>query len=63
MSGDDFFTMTSFNPSKPAKLYDELNDRWLDYDPKYRRELRPHDKRRGTLEWDGLIISGWRLPD
>ena len=58
--------MSTFNPAKPAELYDELNDEFFDWKPEWAKSWRGcsnlHDPKRGIIEWDGILIPGWREP-
>jgi hypothetical protein len=58
--------MFEFDPTRPALVHDELNDRTFEWKPEgaesYGKAL--DDSRRwgsvGKVEWDGLILDGWR---
>src|SRR5215207_8651214 len=55
--------MRSFDPSKAAEVYDELNGEWFEWRPyKYERLYREcsnvHDEQRQVIEWDGLLLAG-----
>jgi len=62
--------MSEFDPHKPARLYDNLNDRFFDWDPKrwadhYRQHAQPY-KDPGYEEltdYDGVELLGWRPID
>jgi hypothetical protein len=57
--------MAEFDPDKPARIYDYLNERFFDWDPKnaehYRQTARPF-KDKGYEEltaYDGVELLGW----
>ena len=57
--------MAEFDPDKPARIYDNLNDWFFDWDAKdaahYRQWARPY-RRKGWEEltdYDGLELLGW----
>lgn len=55
--------MSEFNPDKPARVHDRLNDKVLDWSPSafaahYHRCA--YDFGEGVIEWDGLLLDGWR---
>jgi hypothetical protein len=56
--------MTEFNPDKPARLYDKLNESFFDWDPRqaghYRRWARPYEERPDLIDYDGLELLGWQ---
>ena len=66
---DDLRPMKSFDPTKRVLVYDELNDKIFEWNPKdwagaYATYAKTHDKKRGVIEWDGLLLAGWKeLPD
>jgi hypothetical protein len=56
--------MAEFDPDVPSRVYDSLNEEFFDWEPvryaaDYRKWARPF---RGTdeMEWDGLMLLGWR---
>ena len=54
--------MTEFDPTKPARVHDQLNDKWFDWEPDrhgvdYEKDARPFDP--GVIAWDGLLLDGW----
>ena len=57
--------MAEFDPDKPARIYDNLNETFFDWDPKksehYRQRARPFkDKGYEELtDYDGLELLGW----
>ena len=61
--------MNAFDPTKRALVYDELNDKIFEWNPRdwagaYNQYAKTHDKKRGVIEWDGLLLAGWKpLPD
>lgn len=54
--------MSTFDPSKPGKLYDQLNDKVFDWNPEqwaiWDTYASPPDSD-GIVSWDGLMIAGW----
>ncbi len=54
--------MSTFDPTKPARVHDQLNDRWIDWDPAWAptfqyepwSETNPH-----LVNWDGRLLDGW----
>jgi len=55
--------MSAFDPSRPALVYDELNDETFEWLPErhgisYERYAEPF--REGIVAWDGLLLAGWR---
>ena len=55
--------MRSFSPSEPAIVFDELNDKLFCWKPEwadsYEEHRTVHDRERGVIEWDGLLLAGW----
>lgn len=50
----------SLDPTKPALVHDQLNDRVFEWRPEWAptwQTRRPHED--GVVEWDGLLIDGW----
>lgn len=59
--------MVAFDPSRPARVHDRLNDRVFIWKPAWAptwKDRRAHAP--GVIEWDGLLLDGWepvpRLP-
>jgi hypothetical protein len=55
--------MSEFDPSMPAMVHDQLNEdlfEWLpdQWGEHYRQYAR--DFGYGLIEWDGLLLDGWR---
>jgi hypothetical protein len=57
--------MSEFDPDKPARIYDNLNEMFFEWDPKwadhYRQTAGPY-KGKGYEEltdYDGLELLGW----
>jgi len=55
--------MSEFDPSRPALVYDQLNDETFAWLPDrhgidYRRYAKPHSDE--VVAWDGLLLAGWR---
>lgn len=55
--------MSTFNPDKPCRVHDALNDRTFDWKTgladHYRRKAIP-SKADGRVSYDGLVLDGWR---
>ena len=57
--------MAEFDPGKPARIYDNVNERFFYWDPKnaehYRQTARPFkDKGYEELtDYDGVELLGW----
>jgi len=59
---EDLRPMSEFDPSRPALVYDQLNDETLEWLPirhriLYERYATRHDD--GIVAWDGLLLAGW----
>jgi hypothetical protein len=56
--------MAEFDPGKPARVYDYLNEGFFDWDPRqadhYRKWARPAAGAPGLIDYDGLELLGWR---
>ena len=52
--------MVSFDPTQPALVHDQLNDKVFEWKPEWastwhnRRDHAP-----GVFEWDGRLLDGW----
>ena len=59
--------MRSFNPTEPALLHDQLNDKVISWAAgrdelaHWRKYARP-DHQEGVIAWDGALIDGWCEP-
>jgi hypothetical protein len=54
--------MAEFNPTAPALVYDELNDRVFAWRPdEWGKDFATMSSRHGPdlIEWDGLLLAGW----
>lgn len=58
--------MSEFDPGKPARIYDNLNEVFFDWDPSkeadhYRAYAKPYEGRgyEGLIAFDGLELLGW----
>ena len=57
--------MAEFDPDKPARVYDNLNERFFDWDPEdadhYRQMARPYARKgwEELTDYDGLELLGW----
>ena len=65
MAEGEWHSMRDFDPSKRATVYDELNDEWFEWKPAdcaqlYRECANLHDEKRHVIEWDGVLLAGWR---
>jgi len=56
--------MTEFDPDRPAKVHDRLNNRTFTWRASLGERItvsRPRsDKVEGTVRWDGLVLDGWK---
>jgi hypothetical protein len=54
--------MSAFNPDMRAFVHDALNDRELLWKPEWASNYQEFAfvQPNGTIEWDGLILDGWR---
>jgi hypothetical protein len=56
--------MSTFDPTRPALLHDQLNDKMLAWTGEelagWREHANPHSQ--GIIEWDGLLLDGWCEP-
>jgi len=58
-----WLSMAEFDPSKLALVHDKLNDQMIDWEPErhgtdYKAGHR--DLGDGVIEWDGLLLDGWK---
>jgi hypothetical protein len=57
--------MSEFDPDKPTRIYDNLNEYFFDWDPKYaahyRKWARPYTRKgwEELTDYDGLELLGW----
>jgi hypothetical protein len=54
--------MRTFDPSKPCKVHDVLNDCIFDWKPEWAEHYRAHAQplvTSGFVAWDGLLLDGW----
>jgi len=53
--------MTEFDPSRPSKIHDVLNDQLYPYDPAARFDWDQYAVYQpdGLVAWDGMILDGW----
>jgi len=53
--------MKNFDPDRPCRVYDELNDEFLNWKP----ERAPHYREfaaepgEGVIAWDGFLLDCW----
>jgi hypothetical protein len=53
--------MSEFDPTRPAFVHDELNDKVIEWQPDWAEHYREHAILEGDkVGWDGLILDGWR---
>jgi hypothetical protein len=54
-------SMKTFDPEKRCRVHDELNDKIIEWLPRwatlYREYAVKHDE--GVIAWDGLLLDGW----
>jgi hypothetical protein len=57
--------MSEFDPTKPSRVHDVLNDRTFAWKPEWAAHYRRHAKENGpgVIEWDGRLLDGWSLGD
>ena len=53
--------MSDFDPAKPSRVHDILNDETLDWDPEWAEHYRQYAQVNspGVIEWDGRLLDGW----
>jgi hypothetical protein len=62
----DWRPMSEFDPTKPALVHDQLNDKMFDWQPeRYLEHYQQYatldfDLDKGLVEWDGLLLDGWK---
>jgi hypothetical protein len=59
----DWRPMAVFDPDKPALVHDRLNDQVIAWKPeRHGRDYRAghRDFGGGVIEWDGLLLDGWK---
>jgi hypothetical protein len=54
--------LNRFDPTKPAELRDELNDKIFEWKPEWKADWEKYATygKDGIVEWDGLLIDEWR---
>src|SRR5262245_28056804 len=58
-----FRPMSEFDPALPEMVHDQLNDETFEWQPeKWLEHYRQYacDFGYGLIEWDGLLLDGWR---
>lgn len=59
--------MSEFDPTQPALVHDQLNDQTFTWDrARHGRDWQrspPAPWGPGVVEWDGLLLDGWRPID
>jgi hypothetical protein len=58
-------SMATFDPSKRAMVYADMNDYSFVWDPADEASYREHYEleKDGAVNWDGLLLSGWCMLD
>jgi hypothetical protein len=56
--------MSTFDPSQPALLHDQLNDKMIAWTGEDLAHWREHAESasHGVVGWDGLLLDGWCEP-
>jgi hypothetical protein len=56
-------SMKDFDPTKRARLHEQLNDRIDVWEPiplkEWRRRMRWHDSAETVVDWGGHLYDGW----
>jgi hypothetical protein len=55
--------MSEFDPTKPALVHDGLNDNTFEWKPEWAEDFRKAaatEFNPGVINWDGLLLDGWR---
>jgi hypothetical protein len=55
--------MRTFDPTKPAMMHDQLNDRTFQWDPERWGDdfwVVSRFESEGMIDWDGLLLDGWK---
>jgi hypothetical protein len=62
VNADEDATESEFDPTHPAFVHDELNDRVINRGLEWAEHYRKHAifEPNGKVGWDGLILDGWR---
>jgi hypothetical protein len=54
-------SMKNFDPDRPCRVHDGLNDEFLNWKPEwaphYREFAAEHGE--GVIAWDGFLLDGW----
>jgi hypothetical protein len=53
--------MSTFNPEKPCRVHDGLNDQIIEWNPQWAPLYLDHGVKHdeGVIAWDGLLLDGW----
>jgi hypothetical protein len=53
--------MSTFDPDKPCKVHDLLNDSTFEWKAGWANHWRTYafEQGDGTVSWDGLTLDGW----
>jgi hypothetical protein len=53
--------MSTFNPETPCRVHDGLNDRIIEWNPRWAPLYLDHGAKHdeGVIAWDGLLLDGW----
>jgi hypothetical protein len=57
--------MSEFNPAKPSRVHDALNNQTLAWKAEWAAHYRQYaiQQSDGRVGWDGLILDGWSVGD
>ena len=59
--------MSEFDPDRPARVYESLNDETFDWlperDAESYRKYADGVQSDGQVNWDGLLLQGWEPLD
>jgi hypothetical protein len=55
--------MSKFDPDKPCRVHDGLNDRFLNWKPEWAHHKREFaaEHGEGVIAWDGYLLDGWEV--
>jgi hypothetical protein len=53
--------MKNFDPDRPCRVHDELNDEFLNWKPEWAAHFREFaaEHGEGVIAWDGFLLDGW----
>jgi len=57
--------MSEFDPARPSRVHDALNDVTFVWQPDWEADFCEHalSNTPGIIEWDGRLLDGWRERD